>query len=229
MAIPVEQQGLIIERIRYLIARLGLSQAGFARRLGISAANMSKHLSGRLPITQGLVNRICLDCNVSRKWLLSGDDVPFAKPEAVKETGAAFAPRGVPVYDIDVTAGFGPLERVLTEDRISGYVSLPGLHGDDGGMRLVRVSGDSMEPAVRNGSYIAISTLSDNTIFWGRIYVIVTDSHRMVKTVRPHPSDPERLVLHSENHAYDDMVVPLKDIVGLYKVDAVINFTNTDL
>lgn len=229
MAIPVEQQGLIIERIRYLIARLGLSQGAFARRLGISAANMSKHLSGRLPITQGLVNRICLDCNVSRKWLLTGSDLPFAKPETLKETGGSYASHGVPVYDIDVTAGFGPLERVLTEDRISGYVSLPGLHGGSGDKRLVRVSGDSMEPAVRNGSYIAISPLNDNTIFWGRIYVIVTDSHRMVKSIRQHPSDPELIVLHSENPAYDDMVLALKDLVALYKVDAVINFTNTDL
>lgn len=226
MAIPVEQQLKIIERIKYLIAQQGLSQAAFSRRLGISAANMSKHLSGKLPVTNGLVNRICLDFNVSRRWLLEGRDVPFAKEAALKEKAGNPSAQGVPVYDIDVTAGFGSLDRIFTEDRISGRVSLPGLPGNDD-RRLVRVSGNSMEPKILNGSYIAIREQTDDTILWGQVYVIVTEDHRMVKTIRRHPSNPDRMILHSENPAYEDLDIAMRDLVGLYKVDAIINFATT--
>lgn len=225
MPIPVEQQHKIIERIKYLIAQQGLSQARFAGRLGISAANMSKHLNGKLPITNGLVNRICLDYNVSRRWLLNGEDTPFAKDSNVKETPGQPAQRGVPVYDIDVTAGFGSLDRICTEDRISGYVNLPGLNNSYN-ERLVRVSGDSMEPAIQNGSYIAIREQQADSIAWGHIYVIVTDTNRMVKTVRQHHSDAKTLILHSENPEYKDVELHIKKVIGLYKVDAVINFAS---
>lgn len=225
--IPADQQQQIVERIRYLIVQQGMSQARFAERMGISAANMSKHLTGRLPVTAGLVNRICLDYNVSRRWLLTGQDLPFAKSEGenLRPTPGAFAPAGVPVYDIDVTAGFGPLERMFTTDRLTGYVNLPGLNNPEN-ERLVKVSGNSMEPAIRNGSYIAIRELQSDTILWGQAYVIVMDNYRMVKILRRHP-DPSRLILHSENPAYEDQEVMRSEVRGLYLVDAVINFAIT--
>lgn len=204
----------------------GLSQARFAERMGISPANMSKHLSGKLPITLGLVNRVCLDYGVARQWLLYGHDTPFAKSEGeVKSAEGHPARRGVPVYDIDVTAGFGPLERMFTEDRISGYIDLPGLNNPVN-ERIVKVSGNSMEPSILNGSYVAIREVQGDTIFWGQVYVIILEDYRMVKIVRRH-SDPTKVILHSENPDYDDIDISRDSIIGLYMVDAVINFTTS--
>lgn len=223
--IPEDIQQGIRQRIRHLIALQGLTQARFADRLGISAANMSKHLSGRLPVTPGLVNRICLDYGVARQWLMYGQDMPFAKSEGdnLRDTEGRLSSRGVPVYDVDVTAGFGPLERMFTADRITGYTDLPQLNNPQN-ERIVRVSGTSMEPAIRDGSYIAIREVQSDTIFWGQAYVIILEDYRMVKIVRRHPN-PDMVILHSENPNYDDIEVPRSAIIGLYLVDAVINYT----
>lgn len=62
----------ILDRIRMLMQRDRLSQAQFARRLGIDPSNVSKYLSGRLPVSDSLVNRIIVDFNVSKDWLREG-------------------------------------------------------------------------------------------------------------------------------------------------------------
>lgn len=230
--IPIEEQQAIMERLKQLITLLGVSQSRFAARLGISPANMSKHLSGKLPITPGLVNRIALDYGISRQWLTTGEDVPFGKGEAdhLKHiiSGQAVTPpvnRGVPVYDIDVTAGFGPLERIFTADRITGYIDLPQLTNASE-ERIVRVSGNSMEPMIANGSYVAIRQVQSDTIFWGQAYVVILEDYRMVKIIRKH-RDSSMVILHSENPNYDDLEIKRSDIIGMYLVDAVINYQTT--
>lgn len=227
MSLPPELQQSIRGRIRQVMALLGLSQAKFAERMGISAANMSKHLSGKLPITPGLVNRVCLDHGVARQWLMNGEDLPFGKSEGgdLRTAGGRMARTGVPVYDIDVTAGFGPLHRMFTEDRIAGHIDLPRLNNPQD-ERIVRVSGNSMEPLILNGSFIAIREVQSDTIYWGQAYVIILEDYRMVKIVRKH-EDPRKVILHSENPNYDDIEVERDSIIGLYLVDAIINFTPT--
>lgn len=226
--IPIDQQQEIIKRIKKLMLLMGLSQGAFSNKLGISPANMSKHLSGRLPVTVGLVNRICLDLGVSRLWLMTGEDVPFGKSEPhvganpAEQLVETSPRRGVPLYDIDVTAGFGPLERQLTEDRISGYIDLPGLAAAN--TCMVRVSGNSMQPQIPNGSFIAIREVATDTIIWGKTYVIVMEEFRMVKQIRRH-EDSHYVILHSNNPEYDDMEVSRDEIQRLYIVDSVINYT----
>lgn len=228
--IPIEEQKEIIKRIKKLMLLLGLSQSAFSQKLGISPANMSKHLSGRLPITVGLVNRISLDLGVSRLWLTTGEDVPFGKAEShtninLAEHRETNPHRGVPIYDIDVTAGFGPLERQLTVDRISGYVALPGMASANNEC-MVRVSGNSMEPIIPNGSYIAIREVAADTIIWGKTYVVVMEEFRMVKSIRRHQNS-DYVILHSHNPEYDDIEIRRSEIQQLYIVDSVINYTTT--
>lgn len=209
------------ERIRFLIKKLGISQAEFARRIGVDPANMSKHLNGHLPVTRGLLNRIAVEMGVSKRWLESGEDVPFSKSASGGRAHGASTPVAVPIYDIDVVAGTEELARMFTEDRIVGHISLPRLKRND---VIVRVSGDSMSPVIADGGYISINPETDaRNILWGQIYVIVMDDYRLVKYVRRADSD-DAVRLVSANSAYDDMIVRRSDIRALYLVDAVINY-----
>lgn len=225
----ITDQAATAERIRHLMKLLGMSQADFARRIGVSASNMSKHLSGRLPVTPGLINRIALDYGVSRQWLTTGTELPFAKSQPdhamlIADTPRpAGAGRGVPVYDLDVTAGFGELSRMFTSDRVMGYVDLPQLGSSDN-VRIVRVSGDSMEPTIANGGFVALREVQSSTIFWGQIYVVILEDYRMVKILRRHP-DSTKLILHSVNPAYDDMEVSRSEVIGFYLVEAILNYS----
>lgn len=220
-------QKAIIGRIKYLITLSGKSQAEFARMLSIDPSNLSKHLSGKLAVSDSLINRIVVDMGVSKQWLKEGTDVPYSKNAGAglpvvdmprRQTGGG---AGIPVYDIDVTAGCTPLEALLTTDRITGYVSLPRLSPDT---LIVRVSGDSMVPDIIDGGMIALRRVMNiDNIFWGQIYVVVTDDFRLVKYVRRHPENPGKVVLHSANPNYDDMEVERRDIRAMFRVEAIIN------
>lgn len=216
----------VTDRLRYLIRQSKMTQAQFARRISIDPSNLSKHLSGKLPVSESLINRIVIDMGVSKQWLRDGSDVPFAKGlhahEISQPVHISTAQRGgVPVYDIDVTAGCSELSRMFTEDRIVGTVDLPQLNRS---CSIVRVSGDSMTPVIMNGGFIAIRPLSERrNIFWGQIYVIVMEDYRMVKYLRRHP-DNDKVILHSANPSYDDMEVLREDIIDLYLVESIINY-----
>lgn len=220
-------QQAIIGRIKYLINLSGKSQAEFARQLSIDPSNLSKHLSGKLAVSDSLINRIVVDMGVSKQWLRDGDDVPFSKTAGVAVPVVDMPQEqerksdGIPVYDIDVTAGCTPLEAQLTTDRIVGYMSLPRLSKDT---LIVRVSGDSMTPDIMDGGMIALRpVVNTDTIFWGQIYVVVTEDFRLVKYVRRHPHSTDKVILHSANPNYDDMEVDRSDILAMFRVEAIIN------
>ncbi|MCM1029181.1 MAG: hypothetical protein NC342_01450 [Pseudoflavonifractor sp.] len=218
----------IIGRIRHLISQLKIRQGAFASRIGIDGGNLSKVLSGQLAVSSSLVNRIVADLGVSKRWLVDGEGIPFDSHAC--NTGLfggdaavdrAMLP-GLPIYDVDVTAGTQELSMMLTADRVIGRIDLPNLNPED---ILVRVSGDSMTPVIKDGAYVAVRPVSDpKYIFWGQIYVIVMDDYRMVKFLRRHPDDSGMVVLHSANPAYDDMDVARDDLRRLFFVDAIFNY-----
>lgn len=232
METPTGRKGLngpeIIGRLRHIMTLKHLSQRGLARLLRLDPSNLSKVLTGKLPFTEGLVNRIVVDLGVSKPWLRDGLGLPFEKDVMARDIDVAAeiaAPScdcaGVPVYDTDVTAGCRSLEQIFSETRPVGMVDIPELPSD---ARLVKVRGDSMSPRIHNGGYVAIRPIRDpRNIFWGQIYVVQLDEFRMIKYVRRH-RDPSMVILHSDNPAYDDMDVARADIRALYIVEAILNY-----
>ncbi|MBD5346626.1 MAG: LexA family transcriptional regulator [Bacteroides sp.] len=214
----------VIGRIRHLMEQMRIRQGAFASRIGIDPGNFSKILSGSMPVTAGLVNRIVADLGVSKPWLTDGHGVPFerqlhAGQMQLTDTGSR---NGIPVYDIDVMAGTGELSLLFTDDRIIGHVDLPNLRDDTA---IVRVNGDSMTPVIKDGGFVAIRPIYEiRYIFWGQIYVIVMDDYRLVKFLRRHPTDPGMVVLHSANPDYDDMEVDRADLRRLFIVEAILNY-----
>ena len=62
----------VIQRIKFLISELRLRQNSFANRIGTDVSNLSKHLNGRLPISDSLVNKIVVNLGISKDWLVNG-------------------------------------------------------------------------------------------------------------------------------------------------------------
>lgn len=222
----------VAERIKFLMKELNYRQVDFAQKIDIDTSNLSKYLNGRLAMSEALINKIVVNLGVSKQWLETGEDLPFAKQQPqqlvtvpdtriVTEPNAVVAKRGTPVYDIDVTAGYLPQARMFTDDQIVGFVDLPDMTSSQ--CRIVRVSGDSMSPVIRNGDYIAVRELSNlRQIFWGQIYVVILDDYRMVKYIRRH-DDPAMVILRSENKRYDDMIIDREEIRDLMFVQNIIH------
>ena len=213
----------VIQRIKFLISELRLRQNSFANRIGTDVSNLSKHLNGRLPISDSLVNKIVVNLGISKDWLVNGTGVPFSKamaPSTVVADGMTESDGGTPVYDIDVTAGSASREMIFADDRIIGHINVPGISLDS---RIVRVSGDSMQPVINSGDYIAVREIRDlSVIYWGQIYVVVLDDYSMVKYLRKH-LDCDKVILRSENPMYDDMELPRSAIRKLFFVDNIIH------
>ena len=202
----------IIARIRYLIGEAGINQYEFAEKIGVDASNLSKHLNGKLPVNDSLLNKIVVNLGVSKKWLRDGTDVPYSKdavPQVLEGGQLAAVQKGTPVYSVDVTAGPMTRSMMFSQENIVGYIDIPAIPDD---CRIVRVSGDSMTPVINNGDYLAVRELRNpDLIFWGQIYVLLLDDYRMVKYLRKH-DNPDMVILRSENPKYDDMEVRRTDI-----------------
>ena len=216
----------IVERIKYLMDELRYKQVEFAEKIDINASNLSKYLNGRLPISSALINRIVVNLGVSKQWLEEGTDLPFAKqvsPPTLSVPPVQLSNQGTPVYDIDVTAGSMPRASMFTDDRIVGWVDLPGMSSE---CRIVKVNGDSMKPVICNGDYVAIRELTSmRHIFWGEIYVVMLDDYRLIKYVRRN-DDPNLVTLRSANKDYDDMDVPRSDIREMMIVKQILHVDN---
>ena len=105
-----------IERIKTLMENFGVTQSEFAKRISIDASNFSKHLTGKLPVSDSLINRIVADLGVSKEWLCTGKGYMFRPSDndahshirtltLPSEAIIPEARNGAKVYGLDVTAG----------------------------------------------------------------------------------------------------------------------------
>lgn len=207
-----------IERIKTLMENFGVTQSEFAKRISIDASNFSKHLTGKLPVSDSLINRIVADLGVSKEWLCTGKGYMFRPSDndahshirtltLPSEAIIPEARNGAKVYGLDVTAGNLARDRMFTEDLVIGSIDVPFINPD---CSIVKVSGDSMKPVINNGDMIAIREIKNpQLIFWGQIYVILLEDYRMVKYIRKH-DNPDRVILRSENKEYDDIEIEKK-------------------
>ena len=219
----------VIARIKYLMKEMGVRQVQFAERIGVDTSNLSKYLNAHMPLSESLLNRIVVNLGVSKEWLLDGTDLPFGKTPVRLDAGeggklSALAPAGTPVYDVDATAGTeSGRNGLFANENIVGWVNLPNMSPN---CRIVRVSGDSMAPVINDGDFVAVRELSNPTqIYWGQIYVVQLDDCRLVKYVRRH-TDPNMVVLRSENPNYDDMDVRRSDIHEMLLVQHVLHINS---
>lgn len=217
----MDQQS-VISRIRYLMSENGMKQNAFAARIGTDVSNFSKSLNGKLPISDALLNKIVVALGISKLWLAEGEGVPYSKPTAPDALTVKHLPEGgaIPIYDIDVTAGGLSREMMFADDRVVGHVSVPGINRN---CKIVKVSGDSMQPVISNGDYIAVQEVTDSSIiYWGQIYVVLLDDYRMVKYLRRN-ADSTMVTLRSANPAYDDIDLPRSAIRSLFFVHHILH------
>lgn len=215
----------VIARIRHLMQTSQLSQAGFARRIGLDPSNISKYLTGRLPINDTLLNRIIVNMGISSDWLKRGVGLPYEKHHGLQSTpdvisGPDINDDTIPLFDIDVAAGTTGRDRMFTQENLVSRIYLPEFKPN---WVAVRAKGDSMQPVINNGAYICLLPQDEKeNIVWGDIYVVITENRRVVKYVSRN-SDPERITLKSANPGYEPIEIPVSDVVALYPVKAIVN------
>lgn len=194
---------------RYVLKQNNISLAWLAEQLGIKAQSLQSRLNATefKPSYQLEINNI-----LGRRIF----DIDMA--DSLVETKGR-----IPVIDMRVSAGFGVSLLDGNENRTNEYVTFEGLNGCVG----VYVYGDSMLPDYRAGDIVFVRQVLDpNDIDYGRPYVIITKSDRVLKCIYQSKHDATALRLTSLNEEtnrhgdrlFPDKEIPKDNIIFIYKV-----------
>lgn len=188
---------------RYILRQHRISMADLAEKLGISPQSLNSRLNAD---------------EFSRSRML---EINTALGEQIFDTELPASER-VPVLDIRVSAGFGNGQEG-DESKVTEYVTIPSLNGCVG----LTIYGDSMYPNYSAGDVIFVRQIPDyNVIDYGRTYLIITRSDRLLKNIMPSKHDDTQIRLNSFNEdtnrqgerLYPDFEISKADILQLYKV-----------
>jgi len=114
----------------------------------------------------------------------------------------------IPRVEISASAGPGGMADVEPSGRPVAFDSavLRDIGGADlGGLSVIRVSGDSMEPVLGDGDDILVDRNDAAGRLRAGIYVLRLDGMLIVKRLLPATGKPQRFVIRSDNRRYADL------------------------
>ena len=203
--------------IRRMMSAAGLSsQAELARELGVRRAAVTD-AKRRRSIPAEWFLRLSRTRGLNPLWLETGQGprriAEAARPEAAGMRHHEEEFSFVPMVKARVSGGGGSLE---TDADIEAYYAFRHewlrRKGRTGEMRLMRVTGESMEPTLRDEDIVLID-LSQSDVYPGKIYAVGIDQEIVVKRL---DKKPGKLVLLSDNRqVYPPLEVTLDEGVDV--------------
>ena len=122
--------------------------------------------------------------------------------------------KGVPVYNVDFTAG-DVTQFADFQEKVIGHIDLTGFRKC---IAFVKVKGNSMFPTFTAGDLVGLEPQEDFKIIdYGLPFAIVTKSGQSLIKIIRRGKDNDNLILRSNNKDYDDIDIHKDDILKLYK------------
>lgn len=212
------------ERLQEYLQYKRIKQVDFARRIGASPAYVA---AMRRSISDEKVMQIrnaFPDLNTD--WLLYGQG-EMLMPEKQTADGFSMEDYIVPLIPIDAHAGALQLYSEGVQLRDCEKIMSP-VSGAD---FAIRISGDSMEPEIHDGSYLFIKRINEAAFIpWGNNLVIDTENGTLVKAVYPSTRKErpaEWIEARSKNPKYPPIEIPTSSIFGLYRILGEARMTST--
>lgn len=192
---------LVKDRIDELMKALNLSQADFARRVGVTPNAITNWKTRG--IKGSAFEKIATSFpNVNMNWLKTGEgDILLERREKVR-----------PHIPVEVAAG--TLSGFSEVVKAGDCEMLPVVSAFPSYDYTMTIKGDSMEPKFESGDMIAIRKTMD-FIEWGKTYVLDTSDGAIIKRIYDE-GDFYRCV--SFNKEYPDFLVPKNTVFGIFKV-----------
>ncbi|EOA55613.1 hypothetical protein HMPREF1214_03736 [Bacteroides sp. HPS0048] len=219
----------IIDRIRQYLDFKGISDYRFEKELSLSKGYINK---AKNP-TSDVLMKICgIYTDISPEWLVTGKGEMIKNAEReqkiieISESAISETKRkGALIYDIDATCGLSGRDIEFTDEKVIGSIDAPEINPDS---KIIFATGDSMLPLIASGDRIVIRKIESWDYFnYGQVYLIITNEYRLIKRVRRHPKDAEKLILlRSENPDYDDIDLPKREIIHLFIVENILSIKN---
>lgn len=215
----------IIDRLDAYMKAKGYSDTFVQSECGLSNGTLNKSRAEGRDLSRRATELVLKKLqNINRVWLTTGvGEMELAPsppmeppPEAVE-----VVEHGTPVYDIDATCG--DLSRPITfaDEHIIGHVNLPNVSPN---AMIIRANGDSMEPHIHDGDWIAVREVANlNVLYYGQVYLVITNEYRLLKYLRRDADEQHYVILRSDNKNYDDIRLPKADIRHLFIVENILS------
>ena len=208
----------IRERITKLIQMESISSAAFAKKVGVSASNLSQTLQGKRGVPNVLPGKIIEAFpEVRKEWLLWGDGEMYQSEQRAVDTEGLIeeALRTQTKPRLPVTAAAGNLSEYLEGVKMYECEQIPIIRSMPEYDFTMIVKGNSMEPKFEGGDEIACKKV-EKIIEWGKAYVLATRDGAVLKRLY---QDEDGVRCVSYNHEeYPDFHVDGDDILGVYRV-----------
>lgn len=212
------------DRLNAAMSASGLSQAQLAEKVGISQPAIQKMSSGKTNGTRKMVE-LANALKVRPEWLSSGvGDMRYPEgpePSNIRESSLKatiwedmnrdseeFVE--IPLLNVSLSAGNGSCELEESSDfaLVFRRYYLKKMGVPESAAKLVRVSGQSMEPTLNDGDVVGVNT-QDTTIRDGKTYAICQSDLLRVKTLI---ATPTSVIIRSINREeYPDEVLERED------------------
>lgn len=157
--------------------------------------------------------------NLNAEWLFTGEGEMLIKPEdKIAEK------RGIPFYDINVTASIAESFNDIPE--VSQYlISYPPLNDC---CAAFPVYGESMEPDFFAGEVVLVKEITNvDSMLWGEPYLVITnancDNLRTIKNVYL-SEDRCKFILRATNPRFSgDTIIDRNDVLKIFLIKGKIN------
>lgn len=190
------------------------TQSGLARELGVSRGAISD-AKAKNKVPSDWMLKLFRAYSLNPFWLETGRGAMFLREDEVREdlqVTDAVQQDGyeyIPLVEARLAGGGGSSE---TSDKVVGYYAFrrSWLRGRGAleSMRLMRVTGESMEPTLQDEDVVLVD-LAQHDILVGKIYAVRMDDEIVVKRLERKPG---KLVLVSDNRKYyEPLDVPVGD------------------
>ena len=217
-------------RLKHFISSQGLSISAFERECGLSNGFVSKVGDSIRREKLDLISKRFPELNID--WVINQKGNMLIQDN---EVGSCVC---------ELTDGYSKVPKVNTNTKEvseSDYVLLlpveamaGSLQGFSDGVSLrdcrkikspvngadwaIQISGDSMEPEYRNGSYIFIKKMTGSFIPWGHTMVLDTRDAVVVKNIFPVDGADDIIEARSINTKYPPFKIETSCIIGIYRV-----------
>ncbi|KGT91263.1 transcriptional regulator [Erwinia typographi] len=208
------------ERLDLAMRQAGYTQGKLAKAVNMAQSSVNKLLNGASGSRKTV--EIAKALGVSPEWLSTGaGEMAKTEPSNIRETSLKAAiweemDRDedefveIPLLNVALSAGDGSCELEESSDfaLVFRRYYLKRMGVPESAAKLVRVSGQSMEPMLNDGDVVGIN-LQETSIRDGKTYAICQADLLRVKTLI---ATPESVIIRSLNRdEYPDEVVPRSD------------------
>lgn len=200
------------ERLLQYLRYKRMSQVEFTKSIGVSSTYIGAMRKSLSDTKVKIIRELYPDLNTS--WLLYGDGemlIGNAGPESQSEESEYEVPL------LPVAAFAGNLQSWSEGFALSQCEKIVApVKGVDFAIRL---SGESMEPALHNGSTLFIKRINERAFLpWGNMMVVDTENGVLVKSIYPVDGDSQAIEARSVNPKYPPIRIPGESIYGIYRI-----------